>query len=682
MDLDPTVSASSRAGGPRWTTVAAAATLVVFAALAIYSAASRSAVADELGGHIAGGYLFWKSGTFSGGIANFPLAQLILAAPVAWSSADYTLFTEQHLLWFRLPVVLLAVGLGVLIHRFSGQRHGAVAALASVALFAFSPNFLAHGSLATLDLAIAFFVFATAFALWRYVRDPRPRAMLWLSLTLAAALATKVQALALLPWIAVVLCVGAAGRLPTRLRPHWSWAMLLVVPWMFLHLVYWKAPFVDGGVLPRLYLDALAFKLSHGAGSLSELQFAYLWGSYSTEGWWYYFPVAMVLKTPLPTLLSIGAGVMRRHDRLDLLLLVLPAVTLLGAAMTTSINIGIRHVLLVYPFLFVLAGRGVAGLWARPRARFVVPALAAGLVFSVATTTPRFLSYFNLATGGSPRGHLHLVDSNFDWGQNDRELAEYVRETGGAFQIDPDPFQPTTGRILVNANAYYGIYGGGGPAAYAWLKGRKMDAQIADTWFEFDVPEGARPSFPPGHRAERVGQRNLFRPWNDTVSTRQLDALLDETTGYLRHLRTRWADIEDPETLLPLAWAFAFTADYASALDVLRQILAIDPAHEQALGLGGELMVQWKLGVLRFRGLDYLNDPGAPPDAPPAAADPRRAANAALRAGVGPPLAQTHLALYAHLRRAGRQREADVLYQDALLFVPPDQRSRLRPPTP
>ena len=126
----------------------------------------NSAVADEVGGHMTAGYLYWTSGRYTGGIANFPLAHLLIALPVVLLGRSYELFSEQHLVLFRLPVLLMGLLLGIVLYRFTAGLFGRKAGLGALFLFCLSPNTLAHASLATLDLPIAFFVVLTAYALW------------------------------------------------------------------------------------------------------------------------------------------------------------------------------------------------------------------------------------------------------------------------------------------------------------------------------------------------------------------------------------------------------------------------------------------------------------------------------------------------------------------------------------
>ena len=74
--------------------------------------------------------------------------------------------------------------------------------------------------------------------------------------------------------------------------------------------------------------------------------------------------------------------------------------------------------------------------------------------------------------------HHYLIDSNYDWGQNDHFLRRYVEASDASYQINPDPTRPVAGHILVNANALYGVLNGG-PDAYRWLSGFEPVRQIA-----------------------------------------------------------------------------------------------------------------------------------------------------------------------------------------------------------
>ena len=157
--------------------------------------------------------------------------------------------------------------------------------------------------------------------------------------------------------------------------------------------------------------------LFEGLGQLAAKNRAghksYLLGEVRTTGWWYFFPVALAVKTPLPFLLLTAAGLaamcrllsgVERRRQLEPAAI---AFAILLVCLPSRINIGLRHVLPMYPFLAIVAGLGVVALW---RARRAVPAASALAVLLVgwqlvasARTHPDYLAYFNELAGQPPR---------------------------------------------------------------------------------------------------------------------------------------------------------------------------------------------------------------------------------------------------------------------------------------
>jgi hypothetical protein len=585
--------------------------LALFLGNAVVAALLNSGTCDELGAHIPSGWLYWKSGVFAGGVGNFPLGQLLLTAPAALLTHDYTLWTEQHLFLFRLPGILLGLGLCFLVWRFARRRHGPGAGLAALSFAALCPNLIAHSTVATLDLPVAFFIFLAVFLLDRCIDRPGLGRMALAAVALAAAGLVKAQALLLYPYALVVL--GLLAPRTERGKYFASW-LLMPAAWVSLAwIVYRHAPGAGGAFLPPQLLEALRGVLAHA----EQGHFAYLLGKYSETGWWYYFPVAILVKTPIAQLLLAGFGLVRRQSRLELLLATAPIVLFLVPAMAGSIDIGLRHILMIYPFLAVAAGRGAVRLWdmgrihparetdsgatparghgaadaSPPRdpaaARILWPRFTlAGLLFTIAghaaAITPHHLSYFNLLAGGAKNGHRVLIDSNYDWGQNDRFLRSYVETQGLGYRINPYAFWPVNGPILVNANALHGVLNGG-PKAYSWLQPFQPVGRVAWTWFEYQVP--------PGTYAE---------PREDEEARQQCLA-------HLFHLREAARLIPGPEFRSLLAQGFAGFGAYDVAFEELRECLQEHPDCGRALILGGELIVRWKLGVLVFHGREYLD---------------------------------------------------------------------------
>jgi dolichyl-phosphate-mannose-protein mannosyltransferase len=164
-----------------------------------------------------------------------------------------------------------------------------------------------------------------------------------------------------------------------------------------------------------------------------------LLGAHSDLGWWYYFPVAFALKTTIPFLiLSIAALVWSLYrlvfarERVFAFVLV-PFGIYLAISMTSHINIGIRHLLPAYPFLFIASGALLDRLLRVGRARravFLLIALTFGwMAYETVRSFPDYIPYTNQLAGGQP-GWRYLSDSNVEWGDDMAELATYLKARG------------------------------------------------------------------------------------------------------------------------------------------------------------------------------------------------------------------------------------------------------------
>jgi hypothetical protein len=196
----------------------------------------------------------------------------------------------------------------------------------------------------------------------------------------------------------------------------------------------------DHRLLPQAWL--YGFVYTYGTSLLRD---NYLLGERSLFGWPHYFPVAMAVKTPLATLVATalagalmlmlrlpGSRVPRSPKLLDrwaLICLTAPPAFYALLAITGSLNLGLRHILPVYPFIFLGVGIAIATLWRIAPQRTAMVAGAMGLILAVETFTawPNYIAFFNVAAGGTEGGTRFLSDSNLDWGQDLPELARFRR---------------------------------------------------------------------------------------------------------------------------------------------------------------------------------------------------------------------------------------------------------------
>jgi hypothetical protein len=253
------------------------------------------------------------------------------------------------------------------------------------------------------------------------VKERSLRRWLLTGTLVGAALAAKFNMILLPPLL--LFCLLAESRVEKGIKAQPLAAGLAALCGLAaLALVY-------GGAGPGLWWKGLSATLSR----LSEGRSAFLLGRHSTEGWWWYFPAAMLVKTPLPLLglAALGVWSLRAQPRREWAWLLLPPALYLAAALTSKTQIGYRHVLPLYPFLAVLGGLGAAFLWnAGAKGRGAASLAALWLAVSVGRGHPHHLAYFNELAGGRAGGAAWLADSNLDWGQDLPGLAAELRARG------------------------------------------------------------------------------------------------------------------------------------------------------------------------------------------------------------------------------------------------------------
>jgi 4-amino-4-deoxy-L-arabinose transferase-like glycosyltransferase len=382
----------------------------------------------------------------------------------------------DHLLYAaRFMIVLLGVLLGVLLFYWARELFGFRTAVIVLGFYTIEPNILANCRLVTTDFGVTCFAFGTAYFLWRTARRLTVGNLVGLAVFFALAQASKFSAVLLGPVALVLLIVRARqesvwpvriGRLTdltTQQRKLGAaaviFATLVLTAWVAIWAAYdfrylpsaspgWRMEFhKDPGILHRMpiltstiawvdeyHLLPNAYHEGFLLGQIkAQKRSGFLAGSYRTDGWWWFFPFAFLIKTPISILVLFVAGVilaLNRWQRFfdDGMYAFLPLAAFLVAAMLAKLNIGLRHILPVYPFALLLGGYAVAKLCAA-RPRPLRPALAALCLLAIiefALVCPHYLAFFNQFVGGPSHGHEYLVDSNIDWGQDLKGLKQWM----------------------------------------------------------------------------------------------------------------------------------------------------------------------------------------------------------------------------------------------------------------
>ena len=314
--------------------------------------------------------------------------------------------------------------------RLRGPSAGVWAVLA----YSTIPPILAHAGLATTDLAVGVLTPAAALAAVVWMERPdRWRSMAFGAL-MALAWCSKFSAILYVP--AACLAMWACQRR----RIEWK-ALALALGataftiWAVYGFSFARVEFLNLRLpAPRFFSGIHAVYVHNRAGHPS-----YLLGQRSSSGFWYYFPVVLLVKTPLGLWALVAAVAWKLARQRAALQPLAMSAAVLAIAMTSHIDIGVRYVLPVYAGLAIAAGCFAASVRGLP-ARAAVAALFVWQILSGALQHPDYLAYTNELAGSHPE--RWLADSDLDWGQDMKRLGDFLASRG-VTQLTFAPFNRT-----------------------------------------------------------------------------------------------------------------------------------------------------------------------------------------------------------------------------------------------
>jgi hypothetical protein len=327
-------------------------------------------------------------------------------------------------------------------------------AVFAVSAFTFLPPILAHAGLATTDMALTAFLGATFLSGMLWLREPTGARAVIFGTCGGLAILSKFSCLvffpasvilALLGYVAIErpkprsVLLGLSKRLPTLAV---SAAVCCVVVWAGYRFSLGKVPFTSLTLpAPEFYAGIQQVQEHNHGGHIS-----FLLGQRGRFGWWYFFPVALGVKTPLAflILLILGCYLLVRQ-KLQFGRAWPPLAFSLGilfVGMTSTINIGVRHILPIYIGFSVIAAAAAFWMlqqkWHKPVVGIALGLLASWFAGSSLIAHPDYLPYFNELAGNHPENIL--VDSDLDWGQDVKRLAKRLREVGATEVTFLTPF--------------------------------------------------------------------------------------------------------------------------------------------------------------------------------------------------------------------------------------------------
>jgi len=371
----------------------------------------------------------------------------------------------------RLPFIFLTLVLGFAVYYWANKLYGKKVGIFAAFLILLMPNILAHGPLINTDLGLTLFMFITVYFWGEYLKKPTRKSLALAGIFCGLAFASKYTSVLLLP---ILLILGVIKIFIDKNSKYWIKYLLgffgigiitFIIVWFSYGFsiatppqpigtlsenikmwANWDIPTIFDGISERIrpilfpadYYKGLILVVRHGLGGHSS----FLLGETNNTGWWYYFPVAIFVKTPIPFFiflaLAIGIfGKIKAKLLFDELLLIIAPIIFLVFSMYSKADLGVRHVLPIFPFLAVYAAKSINLLKFseikiinhNPK-KLVVALLFLLLILwyliSSISSHPNYIAYFNEAVGSSRNGYKILTDSNLDWGQDIVRIKAYI----------------------------------------------------------------------------------------------------------------------------------------------------------------------------------------------------------------------------------------------------------------
>lgn len=366
---------------------------------------------------------------------------------------------------------VFALGLAFLVLAAGYEMFDPQTALLALILLAFEPVLLANGALITTDVGLTCLFFASVYAFYRYIERPSLERLAVSAIAAGLTMAAKHSGALILPTLAILaacelipewrerkvrngnipglstwqqtlrLCAALAAIAVVSYAMLWAFygfryaarpAGLQLIPSLAAYSAELQSP-AEKGII-EFFARHHLFPEAYLYGWIDILQIpgtrpTFVFGNLYSKGQWFFFPAMLLIKTTITLLVMIALAPFARlwNHRREVLFLSVPPVFFLLVAVFSNLNLGVRHILPVYPFMIVLAA--AAGWHLAVRSRMGAAAVGGLVLFAAVSSLhsfPSYLAYSNEAFGGPSHTYRVVTDANADWGQSLKWVKAYV----------------------------------------------------------------------------------------------------------------------------------------------------------------------------------------------------------------------------------------------------------------
>ena len=308
---------------------------------------------------------------------------------VLYESGDYW----RTLALSRLPILVFACASVLTVYALGRRLLGSAQGLVAALVLSSDPSFVGHSGLATSEVAGTTGLLVATWLMFLYSGNPSRLRAAMLGIAGGVSVLCKYNNLLFLPPLLLIWLILRGRMLVMHKLQCTRYRMVdLLVALLCFGVTIWLGFLLDIGPIKLSgqtlgpVLDALSRlhpalgKISSGALEQSLptpvffRQLGSLWlratqsvGESAFSGQWTYFPVVLGVKLTLPMMLLVAIGSTRsllseRHNwRISSILLILSSFIVLVPALIGRFQLGVRHMLPMFPFLALLAGSAFVG---------------------------------------------------------------------------------------------------------------------------------------------------------------------------------------------------------------------------------------------------------------------------------------------------------------------------------
>lgn len=403
-----------------------------------------------------------------------------------WDVGDQFLYesgnnADQIIKTARIFPIILTLITTASIYFLSKELLGKWWALTPAFLFGFSPTVIAHGHYVTTDIAAtAGFIFSIYFFL-KYLSKPSHKSLITTGLVLGFAELTKFSLVLLIPYFFIILFIFRLINKSELTKRLWGLLLIFVIALGVIWIIYFfftlkyppqkqiadtthilnsfKNKAIANFVITLTLTDFTRPIAHYFLGILMVLQRTawgntnYFLGEVSNLGSILYFPLVFFAKEPIPSLLLIATAFtigttkiiknylnkfssIKDYLRINFteFSMIIFIIIYWSYSLKSPLNIGFRHILPTLPFIYILITKTIRN-FKLPKRDIFLGFMIVWYFIETIFTTPYFLSYFNQFAGGTKNGYRYVTDSNYDWGQDLKRLAEFIKNYNGCADL-------------------------------------------------------------------------------------------------------------------------------------------------------------------------------------------------------------------------------------------------------